>query len=147
MAPSHYLNQYWNIVNWILRNKLQWNVNCDSNIFIQENTLENVWKMAVILSLPQYKWPGYSLRRKQHDADTIIRYTCCSCRQICEKDVFLSLKQDEVTTYKLQGGLLGVLTSRNTYWVCYYHHKCVAGWVFGINSLALGEVVAISNTV
>ena len=22
--PSHYLNQFWNIVNWTLRNKLQW---------------------------------------------------------------------------------------------------------------------------
>ena len=26
-APSHYLNQCWNIVNWTLRNKLQWNFN------------------------------------------------------------------------------------------------------------------------
>ena len=26
-APSHYLNQYWNIVNSNLRNKLQWNFN------------------------------------------------------------------------------------------------------------------------
>ena len=26
-APSHYLNQWWNIVNWTLRNKLQWNLN------------------------------------------------------------------------------------------------------------------------
>ena len=24
-VPSHYLNQCWNIVNWTLRNKLQWN--------------------------------------------------------------------------------------------------------------------------
>ena len=26
-APSHYLNQCWNIVDWTLRNKLQWNFN------------------------------------------------------------------------------------------------------------------------
>ena len=26
-APSHYLNQCWHIVNWTLRNKLQWNHN------------------------------------------------------------------------------------------------------------------------
>ena len=26
MAPSHYLNQCWNIVNWTLGNKLQWNL-------------------------------------------------------------------------------------------------------------------------
>ena len=25
-APSHYLNQWWNIVNWTLGNKLQWNL-------------------------------------------------------------------------------------------------------------------------
>ena len=52
-APSHYLNQYWNIVNWTLRNKLQWNFNRDSHIFIQENALVNVGKMVAILSLPQ----------------------------------------------------------------------------------------------
>ena len=53
-APSHYLNQCWNIVNWTLRNKLQWNLNRNSIIFIQENAFENVvWKMAAILTRPQ----------------------------------------------------------------------------------------------
>ena len=53
-VPSHYLNQCWNIVNWTPRNKLQWNVNRNSYIFIQENPFENVvWKMAAILSRPQ----------------------------------------------------------------------------------------------
>ena len=41
-APSHHLNQRWNIVNWTLGNKLQWNFNRNSNIFIEENTFENV---------------------------------------------------------------------------------------------------------
>ena len=36
-APSHYLNQCWNIVNWAPRNTLQWNFNQNSCIFIQEN--------------------------------------------------------------------------------------------------------------
>ena len=40
--PSHYLNHCWNIVNWTLGNKLQWNFNRNSNIFIKENTFENV---------------------------------------------------------------------------------------------------------
>ena len=54
MAPSHYLNQCWNIINWPLRNKLQWNFNQNSNIFIQENALENVvYQMAFTLSRPQ----------------------------------------------------------------------------------------------
>ena len=53
-APSHYLNQCWNIVNWTLRSKLQCNFNWISNIFIQENALENVvCEMASILSRPQ----------------------------------------------------------------------------------------------
>ena len=47
---SHYLNQGWNIVNWILRNKPQWNLNRNSYISIQENVFENiVWKVAAIL--------------------------------------------------------------------------------------------------
>ena len=41
-APSHYLNQCWNIVNWTLGNKIQLNFNWNSNIFIQENAYENV---------------------------------------------------------------------------------------------------------
>ena len=54
MAPSHYLNQCWNIVNWIRRNKFPWNFNRYSNIFIQENAFENVvCEMASILSRPQ----------------------------------------------------------------------------------------------
>ena len=66
MAPSHYLNQWWNIVIWTLRNKLQWNVNSNSNICIEENTFENViCEMLFILSQPQCvntfeawtKWP------------------------------------------------------------------------------------------
>ena len=53
-APNHYLNQCRNIINFILRNKLQWNFNRYSNIFIQENPCHNVvWKMAAILSRPQ----------------------------------------------------------------------------------------------
>ena len=53
MAPSHYLNQWWNIVNWSLRIKLQWNFNHNWNSFIQEKAFKNfVWTMAVILSWP-----------------------------------------------------------------------------------------------
>ena len=41
--------------NWILGNKLQWNLNRNLYIFIQENVFENVvWKMVAILSQPQY---------------------------------------------------------------------------------------------
>ena len=39
-APSHYLNHCWNIVNWTLWNKLQWNCNRNSNIFIKKMHLK-----------------------------------------------------------------------------------------------------------
>ena len=53
-APSYYLKQCRNIVNWILRNKLKWNLNQNSYIFIQENAFENVFcKMTAILYQPQ----------------------------------------------------------------------------------------------
>ena len=42
-APSHYLNQYWNIVNWTLGNKLQWNLNQNSNISIKKC----IWKCCL----------------------------------------------------------------------------------------------------
>ena len=51
---KNYLNQCWNIVNWTIGNKLQWNFNRYSNIFIQENAFENVvCKMVAIFSRPQ----------------------------------------------------------------------------------------------
>ena len=53
-APSHYLNQCWNIVIWTFRKKLQGNLNRNSFIFIQENAFENVvWKMVAIFSRSQ----------------------------------------------------------------------------------------------
>ena len=53
-SDNHYLIQCCNIVNWTLWNKLQWNFNQNSCIFIQENAFENVvWKMAAILCQPQ----------------------------------------------------------------------------------------------
>ena len=53
-APSYYLNQCWNIVNWALGNKFQWNFNQNTTFFIEENGFEYVvWKLTAILSRPQ----------------------------------------------------------------------------------------------
>ena len=41
------------IVNLIFRNKLQWNSNPHSYIFIQENAFENISEMSAILSRPR----------------------------------------------------------------------------------------------
>ena len=46
--------QCWDLVNWTLTNKLQWNFNWNEYIFTQESAIENViWKMVTILSRPQ----------------------------------------------------------------------------------------------
>ena len=46
--------KYENIVYWTFRNKLQWNLNWDSYIFIQYDAFEyGIWKMVAILSQPQ----------------------------------------------------------------------------------------------
>ena len=50
-APSHYLNQCWIVVNWSPRNKLQWNFNLNSKLFIHKNVSGNiVCEIAAILS-------------------------------------------------------------------------------------------------
>ena len=41
-APNHYLNQCWLIVNYTLRNKLQWNLHQNSKFFNEVNAFENV---------------------------------------------------------------------------------------------------------
>ena len=70
--PSHYLNQCWNIVNWTLRKKLQWNFNRNSNIFIEENMFENVvCEMSTIFSRPrcvklcQKRFPSLSMQYQE----------------------------------------------------------------------------------
>ena len=50
-VPSHYLNQCLVIVHWTLRNKLQWNFNQNTKIFILENTSKNsISETAAIFS-------------------------------------------------------------------------------------------------
>ena len=54
LPVSHYLKQCWNIVNWILGNKSQWNFfNGNLYIFIKENIFEIVRILVGILSQPQ----------------------------------------------------------------------------------------------
>ena len=49
-VPSRYLNQCCVIVDWALRNKLQWNYNQNTKLVIHENASENVCEMTAILS-------------------------------------------------------------------------------------------------
>ena len=53
ISPSHYLNQCWNIVNWTLENKFQWNLN--QNLFsFEKMCLEmtgNWWPFCLCLNV------------------------------------------------------------------------------------------------
>ena len=63
-APNQYLNQWWNIVNWTLGNKLQWKFSRNSYIFVQRNAFENVTcKIPSISSRPQCVKVYQGLRR------------------------------------------------------------------------------------
>ena len=42
LAPSHYLNQCWLLVNWTLGSKLLWNSNQNTKLFIHKNTFATV---------------------------------------------------------------------------------------------------------
>ena len=41
-APIHHPNQWWLIVNWTLKNKLPWNSDQNTNLFIHKNVFKNV---------------------------------------------------------------------------------------------------------
>ena len=62
----------YDIVNWTRRNKLQWNSNKNTKIFIDENAFENVvWEVAAILS--RGGWVNW--RDSKHPRiDSIIRW-------------------------------------------------------------------------
>ena len=50
-TPSHYLNQCWLIINWILRNNWKSNLNQNELVFCQENAFENgISKISTICS-------------------------------------------------------------------------------------------------
>ena len=65
--PGHYLNQCWGIVNWTLRNKLQWNFNKNTKLLIHRNANENIiYEMAAILS--SWRWVTLLWRHNEHDS-------------------------------------------------------------------------------
>ena len=111
-APSHYLNQCWDIVNWTLRNKLQWNFNRYSNIFSQENAFENVvCEMASILSRLQCLNP----ERHSHDISVVDHYENWSTKSYSLSLVAQEAGKKTCTTVLVlpvcATALLGTLTS------------------------------------
>ena len=59
LAPSHYLNQWWHIINWTIGLNCQWNLDQNSPVFIHKNVSENVvCIIAAIFSQPHCgNWP------------------------------------------------------------------------------------------
>ena len=55
-APSHYLNKCWDIVNYTIRNKRQWNFNHNTKLFIHGHASE------IIVSDPQIFLPHHAIR-------------------------------------------------------------------------------------
>ena len=90
LASSHYLNHCWNIVNWTLRNKLQWNFYQNSYIFIEENAFKNVCKMASISSLPECVNTLRPRQDRRNFADNI--FTCIFFNENCCILIKFSLK-------------------------------------------------------
>ena len=73
LAQSHYLNKCFLIVNWTLRNKLQWNLNQNTKPFVYENAFQNVvCEMTAILS--RRKWVKVLLR--------VLLRMCCLWRSL-----------------------------------------------------------------
>ena len=75
LAPSHYLNQCWVIVNWNLRNKLQRNLDQNTKLFINENAFEIIiCEMAAILSMGRWvnpHWFGLHLSQLCHSCSPL----------------------------------------------------------------------------
>ena len=96
---------YWQhilVVNWTLGNKLQWNLNRNSHIFIKENAFENVvWKTAAILSHPQCVKARYRPLYYQVKADTEMSLLCKiqGCRAPWK--IFEFIITDEIPTSNL----------------------------------------------
>ena len=71
-APSHYLNQCWLIINCTLRNKCEWSLKRNKDIFSQANVIETtVVNMAATLFRSQYV--------KQCHEMVIISFTLWMC--------------------------------------------------------------------
>ena len=79
-----------------LRNKLQWNLNRDSCIFIQENAFGNViWKIPAILSRPQCDNVIWSTDRHQRVCSIqIILFTLSAPAQDCVISIGIVLARD-----------------------------------------------------
>ena len=76
LAPSHYLNQCQVIVNWALQNKLHWNFNQNSKLFIHVNASQNI-VCGIVAILSRGRWNIYNKHRRWPHA--AIKASCIRC--------------------------------------------------------------------
>ena len=80
VSPSHYLNQWWIMVNWTPMNKTSVNWNLDQNIklFVHEKALKDVvCKMVAILS--RRRWVNICMCCASWDFNSLWSVSHCEC--------------------------------------------------------------------
>ena len=119
-GASHYLNHCWNIVNGTLGNKLQWNFNRNSNIFIQEKAFENVvYEMASIclgLNVLILDAPN----TKRIDITRFDEYQSISCKSLFKIRNFVRVRE---YSYSINNHCINMLCIANV--VCITHAHCM----------------------
>ena len=69
------------VINWTLKNKLQWNFDQNAKLFIHENASENnICKMAAILSRGRWVnswWPRDAIWRQESRSTLVQVMACC----------------------------------------------------------------------
>ena len=96
--PSHSLNQCWVIVNWTPRNKLQWNFNQNTKIFIHKIISEIViWGMMVILSQAWTQWSACCWWHAQIHCGKCFHVIMTSCMRI--SSMLMVLSDNKMNSY------------------------------------------------
>ena len=120
-----YLNQCWEIVYWTLRNKLQWNFNQNTKLFIHKNASENtVCKMVAIL--PTGRWvKEFSNHGFKTDCNTS---NSIHCGAIITQSIFLQIPHKTHPIPHLLGPGMGcLLWVKLSFIFCFSHCSDVDG--------------------
>ena len=123
-APSHYQNQCWDFIKWTFRNKIQWNFNQNTKLFIHENASENiVCEMAAILS------GGVGGYRVKYGVWILIQMPLTNCNMSNSQRVPLSTRVEFGNMWAFPDSKVHVANMGST-WVpanesCY---QCCFGW-------------------
>ena len=121
-------------IDWTPRNKLQWNINQNSYIFIQENPFENVvWKMVAIFSWPQcvmntgvytsiHTWSGMLLLESSHMSLLIKNQV--SCPYMVLRKISGTQKYLKIITSGMHNDMQGIISPWPRINSTVYHWEC-----------------------